>query len=166
MAWTAGAGSVITFLGSARARGRRRHVQEVHRRHGNRLLSNSSGTCSPWGAHDLLHLADCDHLLQTRKATHRRAAGTEARPGERTGPHEPQGKVRHRHGDRHCGTVHAEIFLADPGFFKDMDRAAIMMVGTRALLPHPHPHRGRPGDHPLEHHPALRRGHVHRLLPL
>ncbi len=51
-------------------------------------------------------------------------------------------------------------------FFTDMDRAGIMLVGTLAFFLYPHPHRGRSRNHPLEHHFALRRGHEHRLLPV
>ena len=51
-------------------------------------------------------------------------------------------------------------------FFKDMDRAAIMIVASVLFFLTNTLDGGGHGDHPLEHHPAVRRGHVHRLLPL
>ena len=51
-------------------------------------------------------------------------------------------------------------------FFKNMDRAAIMIVATVLFFLTRTLDSGGHGDHPLEYHPAVRRGHVHRLLPL
>ena len=165
MAWTAGAGSVITFLGSARAVAGAGMFQKFTGGTEIGFFSAHLVHAPPGGAHGVLHLAHRDHFLQTRETAHRRLAGTGGQPGERTGPHEQQGKVRHRHGGRGLGTVHDEILLPHPllqghGPGGHHDRR------QRALLPHRHPDGGGHGDHPLEHHPAVRRGHVHRLLPL
>ena len=63
------------------------------------------------------------------------------------------------------GLFMLKSFLPVP-VFTDMDRAGIMLVGTLAFFLTYTSHRGRSGDHPLEHHPPVRRGHEHRLLPV
>ena len=164
MAWAAGAGSIITFLGAARgvaAAGMFKQFTGQDIGFFELILLHAA----PGPLDGLRHLAHHHHLFQTGAGGHRGAEGK--RPGldQRTGTHEQQGKIRPGHGDPHCGIVHAQGVSADEGLHGH-GPGRHHAGGHVALLPHPHPHRGGPGDHPLEHHPPVRRRHVHRLLPL
>ena len=75
MAWTAGAGSVITFLGSARAVAGAGMFQKFTGGTEIGFFSAHLVHAPPGGAHGVLHLAHRDHLLQTRETAHRRACG-------------------------------------------------------------------------------------------
>ena len=129
MAWTAGAGSVITFLGSARARGRRRHVPEVHRRHGNRLLP-LIWYMLPLGA--LMVFCIWLVVITFFKPERPRIDGLRERVaslGKELGPMNSKEKFVIAMVVVVLGLFMMKSFSPIP-FFKDMDRAAIMIVAT------------------------------------
>ncbi len=165
MAWTAGAGSVITFLGSARAVAGAGMFKKFT---GGPEIGFFELTWYMLPLGLLMVFFIWLIVIFCFKPERSRIDGLRERVtdlAKELGPMNSKEKFVLIMVAVVLGLFMMKSFSPIP-FFKDMDRAAIMMVPTVVFFLFKILRRGRNGRHSLEHHSAVRRGHEHRLLSL
>ena len=165
MAWTAGAGSVITFLGSARAVAGAGMFKKFT---GGQEIGFFELTWYMLPLGLLMVFFIWLIVIFCFKPEKPRIDGLRERVtglAKELGPMNGKEKFVLIMVAVVLGLFMMKSFSPIP-FFKNMDRAAIMMVPTVVFFLFQNPRRGRDGRHPLEHHSSLRRGHEYRLLSL